>query len=608
MVSEPVATTEHAGQRSLSAEWRLAGIGFAVTAIFLGSMWAASWWAVRAQGTSLEDARAVQVTSTGNTLARTAEVMLAGNELSAIRRILSETARDAGFTRCRIVLPDGGVVADATPSGITVRELPATWAGARPSPDVGAGPEVRSFPIQVPERGSARLEIEAPVKPLGVTNWQAQSGMAAICVVALVLLMALYRGVTSGLRGVWAVRQALLARLNGQTALAALEVNPDWGSEARAWNELLNHEDRRQKESALTNTRDQIQARTGYCDNLSSACDALSQGLILLDHNMHATYVNSAAAVLLQKNREEMLTVDIAVLVTDERVLAAAKAATGGPIQRRTIVEVQRKDAGAELLRFIVRPVRREDAGVAMIIIEDITQQRVAEEARNAFVAQATHELRTPLTNIRLYTEMALDDGKDDPKVMATCLNVINQETFRLDRIVGDILSIAEIEAGTMGLKRDDVRLDEVFPELQTDYAAQAQEKQITLQFRLPPKLPVITGDREKIRLALHNLVGNALKYTPTGGTVTVNVSADQGRLLVDVTDTGIGMNDEDRQHIFEKFYRAKDRRVGKITGSGLGLTIAREVIRLHGGDITVESELDKGSTFSLTLPITEAA
>jgi two-component system sensor histidine kinase VicK len=123
------------------------------------------------------------------------------------------------------------------------------------------------------------------------------------------------------------------------------------------------------------------------------------------------------------------------------------------------------------------------------------------------------------------------------------------------------------------------------------------------LSFNLPPKLPVIKGDRDKILVALHNLIGNALKYTPEGGKATVSVEVREGRLVVDVADTGIGIGPDDIGRVFDKFYRAKDARVGKIQGTGLGLTLAREVARLHGGDIEVESQLDKGSTFTLTLP-----
>src|SRR5436305_299934 len=121
---------------------------------------------------------------------------------------------------------------------------------------------------------------------------------------------------------------------------------------------------------------------------------------------------------------------------------------------------------------------------------------------------------------------------------------------------------------------------------------------------RLPPKLPVIRGDRDKITLALHNLMGNALKYTPDGGKVTLEVEVDGKNVSISVTDTGIGISPDDAERIFERFYRAKDPRVAKITGTGLGLTLAREVVRMHGGDITVESQIDQGSTFTMPLPV----
>lgn len=238
-----------------------------------------------------------------------------------------------------------------------------------------------------------------------------------------------------------------------------------------------------------------------------------------------------------------------------------------------------------------------------MILIEDVTQQRVADAARNVFVAQASHELRTPLTNIRLYVEQLLD-GEPTPDDRAQAINVISQESRRLERIVSDMLSVAEIEAGQLRIVEDDVRLDALFADLEADYRAQAEDKNLDLRFDLPPKLPVIQGDRDKIALALHNLIGNALKYTPAGGTVRVIVADDEQNLTVDVVDTGIGISPEDAERVFDKFYRAKDRRVAELTGTGLGLALAREVIRLHGGEVTVQSELDKGSTFTLSIPI----
>jgi signal transduction histidine kinase len=303
------------------------------------------------------------------------------------------------------------------------------------------------------------------------------------------------------------------------------------------------------------------------------------------------------------------LTLPIAEHLKDAAVLEAVKSVVGGGVRRRTTVELRRTAAeGGGILRIGVRPVRKDDAAAALIVIEDVTQQRVADESRNAFVAQATHELRTPLTNIRLYTEQAIEAGDSDTAVRTRALDVINQETRRLERIVGDMLSVSEIEAGSFKLRPGDVRLDALFQELDEEYRAQAAEKRISLAFTMPPKLPVIKGDRDKIVLALHNLIGNALKYTPEGGKVEIRVEANEQELRVDVVDTGIGVAPEESELIFERFYRAKDTRVAGITGTGLGLALARDVVRLHGGDINVQSQLNHGSTFTLTLPTMAAA
>jgi signal transduction histidine kinase len=267
-------------------------------------------------------------------------------------------------------------------------------------------------------------------------------------------------------------------------------------------------------------------------------------------------------------------------------------------------MEIQRtEERGGGIMRFHIRPMRRDDCGGALITIEDITQQRVADAARNTFVAQATHELRTPLTNMRLCLESALEDQDSDPKVIREHFNTLNQETRRLERMVGEMLTVAQIEAGSMQLCNDDVRIDKVLEELENDYRQQAIDKHLTLTFDLPPKFPIIHGDRDKLMVTLHNLLGNAMKYTPANGKVIVAVRTDASHLIVEVTDTGIGINPEEQQRIFDKFYRAKDPRIEKITGTGLGLTLAREITRLHGGDIVVQSELNQGSTFTLTLP-----
>ena len=266
--------------------------------------------------------------------------------------------------------------------------------------------------------------------------------------------------------------------------------------------------------------------------------------------------------------------------------------------------DAEHLDDGGAVLRIQVS--RAEDEGVvrAVIFIEDVTQIRLASQSQNAFIAQATHELRTPLTTIRLYCEEAVEAGSEDEQIREKALNVISSETRRLERIVGDMLSVSEIEAGSMTIRREPMRTEQLFDELREDYRAQADEKSIELVFDLPPKFPTIQADRDRLGQALHNLIGNAIKYTPSGGKIEVSVQFDgNDAMTVSVSDNGIGIDESQQERIFERFCRAEDRRIAQVTGSGLGLALARQVVRLHGGDVTVESEIDQGSTFRLFIP-----
>jgi PAS domain S-box-containing protein len=435
-------------------------------------------------------------------------------------------------------------------------------------------------------------------------EWGAEAGVAGIGAAALLALLAIYRRMRSRLGALGAIREALVMASHPSASAPALTIAEHLGPEAKAWNEIVADLEKLRKQGVSEKVREALGQQRDGKNDLEGACDALSQGLLLVDEQNRIRYANGAAAAFLRARREDLLGSDASKHVQIPSVIEAIKNVAAGAGRRRSVQDVERQDdSRGGVLRFSVRPVRRDDSAAVMLTIEDITQQKVAEEARNSFVAQATHELRTPLTNIRLYVETAIEEGENDAATRAKCLNVINGEARRLERIVGEMLSVAEIEAGSFKMKRDDVRLDAIFAELEADYRQQAEEKKIGLKFKLPPKLPVLQGDRDKLMLALHNLVANALKYTPDGGQVTVNVETADGQLMVAVADSGIGIAPDDQQKIFERFYRADDPRVAKITGTGLGLTLAREVARLHGGDVAVESELNRGSTFTLTVP-----
>lgn len=422
-----------------------------------------------------------------------------------------------------------------------------------------------------------------------------------------------YRWRRRALRPVGAITEALRQIGEGETDVEALRMAPAFGPIAEHWNRLLDERHQLHERARTQRVSEELNTHHARGGETQTLCDAIWQGLLLVDDKMKIRYVNGAAAVLLQTRREQLVGAEITKTLTDPMLIEAVRDVASGRSKLRGAIEVKRDargdpkaDADGGVLRFHVRPIRRDDSPAAMIVIEDITQQRAADEARNAFVAQAAHELRTPLTGIRLNVEQMVEEGESDAALRAECINVIGREARRLERIVGDMLSLSEVESGALSLHTDDVRLDALLKDLEEEFKAPAQDKEMTLRFDLPPKLPVIQGDRDKIVLAVHNVIANAIKYTPAGGEISVKVAEEGvsgGVVVVEVADNGIGIKEDETELVFEKFYRAKDRRVSAITGTGLGLALARQVVRLHGGDITVKSQLDKGSTFTITIP-----
>ncbi len=582
---------------------------FVVVALFLFNLVASIWHNIAFQK-GIEQKASVQHTKAiGSVLAKAVESLMSANELSLLRRTVAETALEHNLRSCRIILPDGAILADADPAAITLINLPASWEGTAPPPaeEFSRRSMHLSYPLTVPGRGSATLKIAAGIDDRLEAALAPQTAQMAIACLALASMLLVHRHSRFRLKALGAIQEILLAVRDEGADISSLELDPKLGLEAVAWNKLLSARQNTQVRSAIQHVKEAVHGRSEATDALGAAFDAVPSGLMLVNRRMEIEHVNGAAAVFLQAERPSLLRAQVSTAVKDPRLLGAIRAAAENPAAKRAVLEVEQgPTVTAGVLRFTVVPIRPGPLHFALVTIEDITQQRVATMAMNSFLAKAAHELRTPLTNIRLFVEEALEHCERDAVAASRCLNVVNEETQRLDRTVAEILSASQIEAGSFELKRDDVHMDALLQQLKADHEVQAKEKRITYEFHVPPKLPILQADRDKIALALHNLVGNALKYTLDGGRIVVSAEMEDRRLRVAVTDTGIGIGPEEIDKIFEKFYRSKNPLAANVKGSGLGLPIAREVARLHGGDVTVESELGKGSTFTLALPLTE--
>ncbi len=245
----------------------------------------------------------------------------------------------------------------------------------------------------------------------------------------------------------------------------------------------------------------------------------------------------------------------------------------------------------------------RETIG-SLVTIREITQQKMADRMTSEFVNHVAHEFRTPLASIRAYTEMLVDDQVDDENTRFEFYNTIAQETERLTGLIGNLLNISKMEAGSLTANKVPVRIDKVISEVAGGIEPQATAKGLTFRVDVPDPAPQMEMDKALASVALVNLIGNAVKYTPEGGTVEVIAKAEESSLAIRVRDTGPGIEEEDLLHIFEKFYRSGDEKIQEQTGSGLGLALAQQIAFIHGGEITVTSEPGKGAEFCLSLPI----
>lgn len=250
-------------------------------------------------------------------------------------------------------------------------------------------------------------------------------------------------------------------------------------------------------------------------------------------------------------------------------------------------------------------PLENEGRSHDVWILRDITQQLLAEDMRNQFVFTATHELRTPLGNIKSYAELLELEQDIDVEKQKEFYNIITNEASRLLRFVDELLNINQMEAGSMSIYRHQVDAEQLILNVVQHVKPEMEKKELSLSTKYPAKWPKLNLDKEKIESALVNLLGNAAKYTPEGGRISLEVEVAESGLNIQVEDSGIGIAEEELKRVFDKFFRSDDERVRSVSGNGLGLAFTQEVARLHGGRLEVSSELNKGSRFTFCLPLT---
>ena len=256
---------------------------------------------------------------------------------------------------------------------------------------------------------------------------------------------------------------------------------------------------------------------------------------------------------------------------------------------------------------------QQENEACAVLVFHDITELRRLENIRKDFVANVSHELRTPLTSIKGYVEALLDGGKDNPDTSVRFLDIILKQSDRLNLILEDLLQLSKIESGQVQFNREPLHIGSVVERTLAMIKPLADKKRHELTSQVSSDLPMVYGDQERLVQVLANLVDNAIKYTPERGHITVaarriptsgnNTDARLTGVELSVADTGIGIPEQDRPRVFERFYRVDKARSRELGGTGLGLAIVKHIVEGHGGQVWVEGNWPTGSRFVVWLP-----
>jgi PAS domain S-box-containing protein len=365
---------------------------------------------------------------------------------------------------------------------------------------------------------------------------------------------------------------------------------------------------------------------------LAAIVESSEDAITSADLEGRVTSWNRGAELMFGYTAEEMLGQSISILVPEkekeqpfERLAEVVEKGEG-----RFEATRLRKDGTLVDISVTVSAVRNAAGEVVAVaaISQDISERKRAEQERedftralevrnerlleldrlkDEFVALVSHELRTPLTSIRGYLELVID-GEAGPVTddQRQFLGVVERNANRLLDLVGDLLFLAQIEAGKLSLEVGAVDLAAVAADSVETNRPLAEEKGITLTLATSP-LPLLAGDRARLGQLLDNLVSNAIKFTPEGGRVDVRASSSRGNAVVEVRDTGMGIAAEEQEHIFERFFRTSRATEQAIQGTGLGLAISKAIVHAHGGRITLASAEGEGATFRVTVPIRAA-
>ncbi|GGJ96982.1 hypothetical protein GCM10007063_19250 [Lentibacillus kapialis] len=343
-------------------------------------------------------------------------------------------------------------------------------------------------------------------------------------------------------------------------------------------------------------------------DRLSTVIDNTQSGLVLIDEKGYIHLVNRKFISMFGGNAHDYQGYLYYDVLANETIHATVQEAF---LYEKNIKYsfTQTIDIDTKYIEIVGAPIFNERGILkgAVLLLYDITHLKKLELMRKDFVANVSHELKTPITSITGFAETLLNGAKDDDESLDRFLKIIYDESFRLQGLIEDLLTLSRLEADEFQLTRSHVDMNQLTEEILPVIEQRAKQGGITLTTNVKNDT-TLKADGERVKQILINLLTNAISYTGQNGTVNLTVAYEGEMVHIQVADDGIGISQQAVTRIFERFYRVDKARSRNTGGTGLGLAIVKHIVEVHDGNISVESEPDNGSTFHVYLPKNDPA
>ena len=543
------------------------------------------------------DTLRVQLTDQALLIGDSSAPYFAGNQTQSLDALSKRLGEQIG-ARITIIDKDGVVLADS-------EEDPATLDNHSNRPEViealsqGTGSSIRysstlgysMMYVAVPitsnggVAGVARVALPLTQidKSLQHINRVIIIGAVSAAVIAILLAFQILRITTEPVK-----RLTHLSRKMAQGELdqeIQITSRDEVGELARAFNQMA----ARLKEmvALITNER----------DRMATILSNIDDAIFMVDGDSKITTMNRAAENIFQVSEKKALGHTLIEIVRDHELNDVLQRCLSTKKQQTGAVEIKPKK---QFLAMIAIPLQGE--GGCLVHIQDLTELRRLEMIRQDFISNISHELRTPIASVKALAETLNEGAIEDPSVAKDFLSKINAEADKLAQMVQELGELSRIESGEATLQKRRINIAEAIGRAVDRLRAQADRAGLNLNVAIPPTLPEVVADEARVEQILVNIIHNAIKFTPSGGRISISAKAKDNDILVSVADTGIGIPPDDLPRIFERFYKAAKSRTGG--GTGLGLAIAKHIVEAHGGRIWAESVEGRGSTFNFTLPL----